>query len=57
MRSPLAGILLMTAGIYGCATLPEGRVITVETEPAGAAIIVDGAYVGDSPVSVSIHPA
>ena len=42
-------------GLFGCATLPAAKGITVETEPPGAAISVDGAYVGDSPVTTNIR--
>ena len=47
----ICGIL----AIMGCATLPESKGVSIVTEPPGAAILVDGAYVGDSPVTVEIR--
>lgn len=48
-------VILVTL-LSGCASAPITRGITIETEPPGAAIIVDGAYIGDSPVTTDLQP-
>lgn len=43
------------AALIQCACIsPESKTISIETDPPGAAIIVDGAYVGNSPSTAKI---
>lgn len=38
--------------LTGCATMPTAGPVEILSDPPGAAISVNGAYVGDAPVSV-----
>lgn len=40
--------------LAGCATMPQGGPVEIISDPPGAAISVNGAYVGDAPISVSL---
>ena len=61
MRVPAASILLLGAGVAGCAQSPlrgpEGATmaqVQIDAAPTPAWIFVDGAYVGQTPVTPEI---
>jgi hypothetical protein len=46
--------LVLMITICGCATMPQGGLVEVMTDPPGGAVSVNGAYVGDAPVMVNL---
>jgi len=43
---------LLTIALGGCAAV---KTVQILTEPPGAAILIDGAYMGDSPLQITIR--